>query len=184
MAKNEDLVIPTLRDSSREDLAWAAGLFEGEGSFTVMRRGTAYMSIVAELGMTDEDRVREFHRIVGVGNVTTHISRDITRSHYKPIHVWKVGSFEGVQAVIGLLWFRLGTRRRGKAIEILVAYKSKTSARRRFALARAEEIDKARSLLSGGMSKRKVAIEMGRSYGFVNHIKRGRTHVKDCDAQI
>ena len=54
-----DLIISSLRGSGtrRENLAWAAGLFEGEGSLTHAKRGR-YFSLQVELGMTDEDRVR------------------------------------------------------------------------------------------------------------------------------
>lgn len=159
---------------SRERLAWAGGLFEGEGSFSFARRG-AYYSIVAELGMTDEDRVRQFHEIVRVGNVTRHVSTDPKRSHHKPVYVWKTASFEGTQAVIALLWSWLGPRRRQRATEILKDYKTKTQCRR-FTLASESEVQTVKEMLQAGVSKRKIAAQLGRSYGFVNSIKGGRTH--------
>ena len=75
-----DLIIPSLRGGIREQLAWAAGLFEGEGSFKRINRA----------------------------------SKDV--------------------------------------------------------------VDKTKELLAAGVPKRKVAALVGKSYGFVNHIKRGRTH--------
>lgn len=157
---------------TRENLAWAAGLFEGEGSFTFARRGK-YVSIVAELGMTDEDRVRRFHEIVGAGSVTTHSNP--AKAHWKTIHVWKTGSFEGVQSVIALLWEWLGPRRRNRAKEILKLYHEGKNIRR-FTLASPEEVEHVRCLLAGDMSNRNVAKAVGRSCGFVKHIKQGRTH--------
>ena len=53
------------------DFAWAAGLFEGEGSFTLMgktvRSGRFYLEL--QITSTDEDVIRKFHRVIGVGNV-------------------------------------------------------------------------------------------------------------------
>ena len=165
-----DLIISSLRG---EQLAWAAGLFEGEGSFTFARRGK-YISIVAELRMGDEDRVRLFQQIVGVGNTTAH--RPIrSKPEWKTMYCWKTASFEGTQAVIALLWKWLGPRRRSKAKEILALYHQGKNVRR-FTLARPDEVALVKSLLESGKSKREVAKLVGRSYGFVNHIKHGRTH--------
>jgi hypothetical protein len=161
---------------TREGLAWAAWLFEGEGSFAYQRqRHGRYMSMAAELGMSDEDRVRRFCEVVGVGNVTG--PHPNTKPNHKPIYRWKVGSFEGVQAVITMLWHWLGRRRRTRAKELLAAYREYTNVRR-FALARPEDVAEVKQLLSDGISKRRVAAMVGRSYGYVNHIKRGRTHAE------
>lgn len=42
----------------------------------------------------------------------------------------------------------------------------------------AEEIIEVKRFLFDGISKRRVAKLVGRSYSFVNHIKRGRTHAE------
>jgi hypothetical protein len=47
----------------REEFAWAAGLFEGEGSITLAPRPRLQMK------MADEDVVRRFAEIIGVGKV-------------------------------------------------------------------------------------------------------------------
>ena len=165
---------PTLNNGlrTRENLAWAAGLFEGEGSFTFMMRDGKYGAIVAELGMTDEDRVRQFHKIIGVGNVTTHPKP--LKAHWKTMHIWKTASFEGAQAVICMLWPWLGPRRRNRALELLRAYRDARINRQ--SRATVEEVAKVRTLLAIGISKRAIARQMNKSYGFVNHIKSGRTH--------
>ena len=51
-----------------EEIAWAAGLFEGEGCISHMRRGAGEDLQIA-LVMTDEDVVRQFHEIVDRGKV-------------------------------------------------------------------------------------------------------------------
>ena len=47
------------------ELAWAAGLFEGEGSFSRSAKGR----VRASLKMVEESSVRRFHDAVGVGKV-------------------------------------------------------------------------------------------------------------------
>lgn len=173
-----DLVIDSLRGASRrEQLAWAAGLFEGEGSFTFAKRGK-YVSIVAELGMTDADRVELFHSIIGVGNVTKH-SKPL-KDYWKPVSIWKVASFEGTQHTIATLWFWLGPRRRNRAQEILKLYHDGVNIRR-LTFAKQSEVDEAKRLLTSGVSIRKAAKILGRSGGFVSHIKQGRTHKGEAD---
>jgi len=106
----------------RTEMAWAAGLFEGEGSLGAYRSGRngSGKSVVAQasLGMTDRDSVERFHRVVGIGSVYVH--RPGTDS-VKPVFTWHANSFESVQAVVAMLWFGLGTRRRAKAREVLAA---------------------------------------------------------------
>lgn len=64
--------------------------------------------MIAKLKMTDEDVVRSFHNIVKVGNVTG----PYLKTDRKPVWIWQVGSFEGVQAVMALLWNGLHSRRK------------------------------------------------------------------------
>jgi len=49
----------------QQRIAWAAGLFEGEGSISSSRE----RQVRLRLWMTDEDVVRRFCEIVGVGHV-------------------------------------------------------------------------------------------------------------------
>jgi hypothetical protein len=111
-------------NTRREGLAWAAGLFEGEGCFSA-RGGKGRKQngqrkrdrgLVAKVKMTDEDIVRRFHKTLGVGNVTGPYSK----AKRKPFWIWQTGSFEAVQFVIGLLWSQLGTRRKKRAKELLL----------------------------------------------------------------
>lgn len=60
------------------EIAWAAGLFEGEGCFTGTTRRhwilnkafeAEYFQVQMSLSMTDEDIVRRFHSIVDCGGV-------------------------------------------------------------------------------------------------------------------
>jgi len=110
----------------RTELAWASGLFEGEGTIGFYRAGRngSGRSIVAQaaLGMTDRDSVDRFQWAVGIGRIyvrpgSTRVSGVVEKTAY----VWHVNSFESVQALVAMLWCGLGARRRAKAREVLAA---------------------------------------------------------------
>jgi hypothetical protein len=100
------------------DLAWAAGLYEGEGSICARKDKPA--SAAMSLGMTDEDVVRRFAQIVGFGNVYPR-PRANASGHLgnKLMWYWQTGRYEHVQAAIAMFWPWLGTRRRAQASRVL-----------------------------------------------------------------
>lgn len=102
---------------SEADVAWAAGLFEGEGCLNAYRRPSGKWSIQLRLGMTDRDVVEQFAAIVGCGSVhRLRVSK--AHAHWKPMYQWYVQSGTDVVRVIDLLLPRLGTRRSAKALEV------------------------------------------------------------------
>jgi len=101
----------------REDLAWAAGLWEGEGCFACGVAGNASKgrTISAILSMTDQDVVEHFRDVIGFGK----ISQPTPSKGHKQAYRWSVHNFEKVQALIGYLYPYLGARRREKAASVL-----------------------------------------------------------------
>jgi hypothetical protein len=55
--------------ASAEEIAWAAGLFEGEGAISHLERRRGSLELQVALVMTDEDVVRRFDEIVDRGKV-------------------------------------------------------------------------------------------------------------------
>jgi hypothetical protein len=53
-----------------EELAWAAGLFEGEGCVAAYHHSKNARAVRAWLSSTDEDVIHRFHEIVGVGRLS------------------------------------------------------------------------------------------------------------------
>jgi hypothetical protein len=94
---------------TRDEIAWAAGLFEGEGCFA----WTGTPSVI--LGMTDRDIVERFAAIVGFGLLYEEPRRPPEQTLYR----WRANGFENVQAVLAMLWQWLGPRRRARAVEVL-----------------------------------------------------------------
>jgi hypothetical protein len=65
-----------------EELAWAAGLFDGEGCVVPLGSGT----IMARLSMADSESVYRFHRAIGSGRVWTMHRRE---HHHRPLETWE-----------------------------------------------------------------------------------------------
>lgn len=104
---------------TRENIAWAAGLFEGEGScyFRDRKQGTsASRSACVVLNMTDEDVIRKLHRIIGLGSVNGPYQPPGNR---KPVWRWSVTGSEQPQAVLAAFWPFLCSRRQAKIAEVL-----------------------------------------------------------------
>lgn len=105
------------------EIAWAAGILEGEGCFSVFKRkdrpNTTTCSI--HLEMTDEDIIRRVRDVFNVG--TVNIRQNVTgRSDKRPRKVswiWSVQNKTGVRSVLEAVLPYLGDRRTKKAKELL-----------------------------------------------------------------
>lgn len=100
------------------ELAWAVGLFEGEGCITRRVIRSKYISCDLVLHMTDEDVVRRFYQLVGIGSI---------RKDLGPVHRgnklswrWTVRSRQEVAVLLKAFLPFLGLRRAAKATEAIV----------------------------------------------------------------
>lgn len=98
----------------REQYAWAAGLFEGEGCLT-WRRQNEYGYPAASLTMTDEDAVRRFAEIVAVGKVTMPRKRENRKQQW----LWRGFGMPVMQRLNETIGPYLCERRRAKMDEML-----------------------------------------------------------------
>lgn len=104
--------------TSQEQIAWAAGLFEGEGHWRVRwYEGTgAVRSVDTCLASTDRDVVLKFRRIVGFGNIRSEQpSNPNAQLQWK----WGSGRREEVKQMARQFLPYLGKRRGARAREIL-----------------------------------------------------------------
>lgn len=112
------------------ELAWAAGLFEGEGCFTTSTyKKTGYVQCRAKLNMTDEDVVKRFHHIIGVGTV---IFVPVRSPGTLPQWQWGVSKISSVKLVFELLspWF--GERRKHQGLDVIARSEKYKESRRKF----------------------------------------------------
>lgn len=114
----------------KTDVAWAAGLFEGEGCITLTRptfqkkRGVsryAYYRLI--LQMSDEDVVIRFMQIVGEGRISI-VTPKIT--NHKIGYRWGCSDRDGVEKILNMLLPFLGERRSARARECLEALSRET----------------------------------------------------------
>ena len=106
----------------REELAYAGGLFEGEGTIYV-RNLTPPKAWIC-LAMSDREPIERFQAAVGgFGKIygPYQKKKKLTRNGNlpKPMYVYHLYDFEKVQAVVAMLWPWLGPRRRGQAATVL-----------------------------------------------------------------
>ena len=100
------------QELDNEEIAWAAGVFEGEGSIVHRRNGTVLLT----LGMTDRDVVERFQRAIRTGRL--HCVPAGRSRRRKPLWRLDGNKSDDVLRVIDLLYPRLGTRRRQRADEV------------------------------------------------------------------
>lgn len=121
------------------EIAWAAGLFEGEGCITICKRECRP---TARINMTDEDVIRRFHAIVGIGKVYGPYQ---SAGNRKPYWTWYARQADAF-VVIEMLADWLSHRRLERTEEVRYLWKhgkrqpgqSGWSRQRRAAAARAE----------------------------------------------
>lgn len=97
--------------------AWCAGLFEGEGCFSIEK--SQVLSARVRMNMTDEDVIRKIHRLTGIGTVTLRPSWTAKQPHHKDQWRWNVSRMDDIEFFIKGIYEHLGERRRSKADELL-----------------------------------------------------------------
>ncbi len=101
-----------------EQIAWAAGIFEGEGCIHFQSVNCVSLTI----HMTDEDILRRFAEVVGAGSI--HPVHAPSRSGSKPIFRWDTANSRDVRRILEYLvpWF--GVRRGLRATAALERLKN------------------------------------------------------------
>lgn len=89
------------------DRAWAAGLFDGEGSACTFRgnwnlEGKARVYARCSLGQKDPRVLNKFFAIVGVGQIQERSANG------QPFYEWSTNSLEGVAYIQNILFPYLG----------------------------------------------------------------------------
>lgn len=113
-------------DINREELAWAAGLFDGEGSIYIRKekaktsdRILKYIQI--DIGQTDRQVLDRFQKAVnGLGKVYgPYTTRSRVHKEWNQRWEFKGASFEHVQAIIAMLYQFLSPVKQGQTLGYL-----------------------------------------------------------------
>ena len=99
----------------RIDIAWATGLFEGEGMMGVFGNGAKSKVTSMALIMSDEQTVRRFAAIAGIGSVYGPFNY----GRGKPLWRWRANRTYDCHRLIRRMWPLLGDRRREQARPII-----------------------------------------------------------------
>ena len=94
------------------EIAWAAGLFEGEGCISHSTKNQPRLYI----GMTDKDIIERFVEIVDCGKITTRIRKD---PKHKAQWIWQIQKASEVCRILTMFLPYLGQRRAYKALNAL-----------------------------------------------------------------
>ncbi len=95
---------------TRENIAWIAGIIEGEGCFQMTNNA---INIV--VNMTDEDVIRKIHRLSGLGRFWGPLENP----PHKPMYRWRVSDGFGVYAMLAAIHPYLGVRRQTRCEELM-----------------------------------------------------------------
>lgn len=103
---------------NREELAWAAGFFDGEGTTSAFMHVNRWQIQLA-VSQNNLDTLERFQAAVhGVGK----IYGPYDRNRKNPIYTYKIGGYERVQAVISMLWPWLTPHKKEQAATALLRY--------------------------------------------------------------
>lgn len=108
----------------REELAWAAGFFDGEGSFSWTNTAAFGCAVINQ---ARKEPLERFQRAVGgLGKIYgPYKPRHKDRWSRKPQWAFRAHRREHVQAIALMLWFKLEIVKREQAISVLRHYSNK-----------------------------------------------------------
>lgn len=114
------------------ELAWCAGLFEGEGSIYRCnqirhdRKDKKYTYNRMCLRMTDKDVIEKFFTLVDCGTVSEQSNRLCKRLGRKKVYTWQLTPKDKIIKLCELFWPYLMSRRKGKIIELGICHSDGT----------------------------------------------------------
>lgn len=94
-------------------IAWIAGILEGEGSF-IIRHDQNF--IVITCSMTDEDIIDRLALFSGIGNKNI---KQASQPHHKIQYKWSVSKRRDIEEFLPLILPYMGKRRSNKIIEVM-----------------------------------------------------------------
>lgn len=108
--------------SRDERLAWAAGLFDGDGSACFAKHKTHAGYVRAEMSVTQSSRcgkpevLERFRDIVGAGLVGGPYGGN---ERWEPVYRWKAHKLSEIEVIVHTLWPSLGAVKRAQASSVI-----------------------------------------------------------------
>lgn len=109
--------IPYCKGCASVEAAWCAGLFDGEGTIFARihksrRCPNGSIRVHMALNMTQEEPVRHFHQVIGVGRV---VSIPIPPGGRLPQWRWQTTAEADIRCALALLWPYLSPFKKSQA---------------------------------------------------------------------
>lgn len=111
---------------NREELAWAAGLYDGEGCTTY--KSSTNRQPVMSISQNNPFVLKRFKQAVGVGEVYGPYVRK-GKPNTRPIWNWQSGGFETTQVTIAMIWQWLSPQKREQAVKVFGQYRGRKDMR-------------------------------------------------------
>ena len=108
------------------DIAYAAGLFDGEGCVHIQRKKSATRShyeLFAAINMTDPRAVRQLHATFG-GHFKSR--RPTLRSTHRPLHGWTITTQKAADFLTAILPYLIVKK---EEVEVALAYNARVDRR-------------------------------------------------------
>jgi hypothetical protein len=102
--------------ASEVDIAWAAGLFEGEGSLSIARRRERGYPLF-RVSSNDKDVLERFAAIIGCGHVRTR--QKPAKAQHKQQYEFTLTRQQQARDAFYAMYPWLGERRRTRGLEVL-----------------------------------------------------------------
>jgi len=124
---------PNNAPSPDEMLAWAAGLFDGDGSTCFAKHKSHAGYVRAEMSLTQSSRSGEpevllrFCDLVGGGRIGGPYGGN---EKWEPVYRWKAHRLSEIEAITQMLWPSLGVVKRGQATKVITTVGAQTPLRR------------------------------------------------------
>lgn len=107
----------------KQELAWAAGFFDGEGCFSVDLSANRRLNPRAKINQVDPEVLHRFHAAVGYGKIRINYTLAMqNNSNHQSQWQWYCQKNEEVLAVYFALFPYLGTVKRVQGARMMDAY--------------------------------------------------------------
>lgn len=110
---------------SKEDLAWLAGFWDGEGCVSPLKSGKYKYYPVFSLSQAGDEGYELCQRVLDSCGIFGGISGPYTSGTYKPVYKVRISGYEKVQALLSMCWPWLSNTKRVQASAILTEYRKR-----------------------------------------------------------
>lgn len=155
-------------------MAWAAGLFEGEGSICASKSGNRFVNLVLCVTNTDLRVLTKFESAVGCGKIYGPKLR--TNPSHKPVYEWHLSSPAMIKALTEALWEWLSDRRRGQITDALGKHDLAIGVRGRGSWRIQPHVTQIKKMLRDGVIQAEIARQFDCGHSLISMIASGKRH--------